>query len=45
MTLYSRTVHNMERVNEISNQYLKNLVGVHQPDWADYVFEQNLIAM
>ena len=26
-----------ERVNGVLNQYLRNLVGVDQWDWADYV--------
>ena len=33
----------MERVNEVLNQYLRNLVGVDQSDWADSVDGVGLI--
>jgi hypothetical protein len=37
MAFHSKMVRNTERVNGISNQYSRNLVGVDQRDWANYV--------
>jgi hypothetical protein len=37
----------MERVNGVLNQYLRNLVGADQQNWADYVgqkeFSRNVV--
>ena len=37
MAFHSQMVGKMEHVNGVLNQYLRNLVGVDQGDWADYV--------
>ncbi len=37
MAFHSQTVWKTERVNGFFNQYLRNLVGADQRDWADYV--------
>ena len=37
MASHSQTVGEMERVNGVLNQYLRNLVNVDQKDWADNV--------
>ena len=37
MAFHSQTIRKIERVNGFFNQYLRNLVGADQRDWADYV--------
>ena len=37
MALHSQIDGKTEHVNGISKQYLMNLVGVEQRDWAEYV--------
>jgi hypothetical protein len=34
---HSQMVGKPEHMNEVLNQYLRNLVGVDQQDWANYV--------